>query len=83
MPPSRLLVFEVAQGWAPLCEFLDVPVPTGAFPHLNDRDAMAKRLRILRILRVLGPLVVLALLVGLWLLITRLLAAGGPAALLA
>ena len=44
---------------------------------------MAKRLRILRILRVLGPLVVLALLVGLWLLITRLLAAGGPAALLA
>ena len=83
VPPSRLLVFEVAQGWGPLCEFLDVPVPTGAFPHLNDRDVMAKRLRILRILRVLGPLVFFALLVGLWLLITWLLPAGGPAALLA
>ncbi len=35
-PPERLLVFEVADGWEPLCEFLDVPVPDKPFPHLND-----------------------------------------------
>jgi len=34
-PPERLLVFNVADGWEPLCEFLDVPVPDRPFPHLN------------------------------------------------
>jgi len=35
-PPDRLLVFNVADGWQPLCEFLDVAVPEKPFPHLND-----------------------------------------------
>lgn len=35
-PPDRLLVFDVAEGWAPLCAFLDVPIPDRPFPHLND-----------------------------------------------
>ena len=35
-PPDRLLVFNVSDGWEPLCAFLDVPVPGHAFPHLND-----------------------------------------------
>jgi hypothetical protein len=35
--PDRLLVFDVKDGWKPLCAFLSVPVPDGeAFPHLND-----------------------------------------------
>ncbi len=36
VPADRLLVFEVSQGWAPLCEFLDVPIPAEPFPHLNE-----------------------------------------------
>ena len=35
-PPERLLVFDVADGWGPLCAFLEVPVPQHPFPHLND-----------------------------------------------
>ena len=35
-PPDKLLVFDVADGWEPLCDFLDVPVPDRPFPHLND-----------------------------------------------
>jgi len=35
-PPERLLVFDVKDGWEPLCAFLDVPVPRHPFPHLND-----------------------------------------------
>ncbi|MGD9743688.1 MAG: sulfotransferase family protein [Hyphomicrobium sp.] len=35
-PPDRLLVFEVAQGWAPLCAFLGVAVPTVPFPRVNS-----------------------------------------------
>ena len=29
---ERLLVFEVKEGWEPLCRFLDVPIPDGPFP---------------------------------------------------
>jgi len=36
LPPDRLLVFEVAQGWEPLCAFLGVPVPAAPFPRLNS-----------------------------------------------
>ncbi|MBW4573892.1 MAG: hypothetical protein KME08_01255 [Aphanothece sp. CMT-3BRIN-NPC111] len=35
--PERLLVYQVKEGWKPLCRFLDVPVPDQPFPHLNDR----------------------------------------------
>ena len=38
IPADRLLVFEVTQGWEPLCEFLDLPVPDIPFPHVNSRD---------------------------------------------
>jgi len=35
IPPERLLVFDVAEGWEPLCRFLDAPVPDRPFPHHN------------------------------------------------
>ncbi|HEY7990726.1 MAG TPA: sulfotransferase [Stellaceae bacterium] len=39
-PKDRLLVYEVSQGWAPLCDFLGVPVPDSPFPHTNTRQEM-------------------------------------------
>ncbi|RSM90759.1 sulfotransferase family protein [Kibdelosporangium aridum] len=33
---SRLLVYEVTEGWEPLCAFLGVDVPDTEFPHSND-----------------------------------------------
>lgn len=36
VPPEKLLVFDVKQGWGPLCAFLGVPVPDQPFPHLNE-----------------------------------------------
>ncbi len=38
IPESRLLIFEVKQGWRPLCEFMEVPVPTTEFPFVNDTE---------------------------------------------
>lgn len=36
VPADQLLVFEVKDGWGPLCEFLGVAPPVGKpFPHLN------------------------------------------------
>ena len=37
IPPDRLLTFEVAEGWGPLCEFLCVSSPDEPFPHTNTR----------------------------------------------
>jgi hypothetical protein len=36
VPEERLLVWEVTDGWEPLCEFLEVPVPSEPVPHIND-----------------------------------------------
>jgi hypothetical protein len=33
---DRLLTYDVAQGWEPLCAFLNVPVPDEPFPHANS-----------------------------------------------
>lgn len=40
---ERLLVYEAGDGWAPLCEFLGVPVPDAPFPHANSRDEWTDR----------------------------------------
>ncbi|MES2144027.1 MAG: sulfotransferase family protein [Pseudomonadota bacterium] len=37
LPADRLLVFDVSEGWEPLCAFLGVKVPDAAFPHHNLR----------------------------------------------
>ncbi|HEY4450959.1 MAG TPA: sulfotransferase [Solirubrobacteraceae bacterium] len=41
--PERLLVWEVGEGWEPLCAFLDVPVPDEPLPHANDRGEFVER----------------------------------------
>ena len=43
VPAERLLVWSVQDGWEPLCEFLEVPVPDMPFPHLNDSVEFANR----------------------------------------
>lgn len=32
-PAERVLIFNVADGWGPLRDFLGIPVPDTAFPH--------------------------------------------------
>jgi hypothetical protein len=44
IPSDRLLVWNVAEGWEPLCEFLEVDVPTAQFPRLNDSKMFVDRL---------------------------------------
>jgi hypothetical protein len=43
--PERLLVYEVSEGWAPLCRFLGVPEPSGPMPKLNSRQDFADQVR--------------------------------------
>lgn len=37
VPAGQLLVFNVKEGWEPLCDFLNVPVPAQPFPRSNDK----------------------------------------------
>jgi len=43
--PARLLVFDVRDGWSPLCNFLEVPVPDEPFPRLNDTATFQAMMR--------------------------------------
>jgi hypothetical protein len=57
VPPERLLVFDVRDGWEPLCEFLGVLQPGGEFPRVNDRESMLRRFRFVRVVSQSLPLV--------------------------
>ena len=43
VPPGQLLVWEVTDGWEPLCDFLGVDVPDQPLPHANDRATFLGR----------------------------------------
>ena len=43
VPKDRLLVYSVHEGWAPLCNFLDLPIPDVPFPHSNAGVGELKR----------------------------------------
>jgi len=44
VPPEKLLIFTVTDGWGPLCKFLGVESPGTEFPNVNDRKEVKKTL---------------------------------------
>ena len=42
LPGERLLIYDVKQGWEPLCRFLKVPVPDTPFPRMNSREETSR-----------------------------------------
>ena len=62
VPPEKLLVYDVKEGWKPLCDFLGVPVPEGRpFPHINERRSFVRLIRLLKVLNWLLPVLILVL----------------------
>jgi hypothetical protein len=45
-PKDRLLVYDSDQGWAPLCAFLGVPIPSTPYPKTNSTDEFRARARL-------------------------------------
>ncbi len=43
VPAGRLVVWEPADGWEPLCELLGVAIPDQPLPHVNDSTAFEDR----------------------------------------
>jgi hypothetical protein len=62
--PERLLVYDVKDGWEPLCGFLGVEVPDKPFPHLNE-TASFRRMVLRRMARAAGRACAAAALAGL------------------
>ena len=69
-PPDKLLVFEAKDGWRPLCDFLDVPIPENDYPHLNDA---AQIRRMVVAVRVAGWLSLAVLIGGVGILLSRMM----------
>jgi hypothetical protein len=44
VPADRLLEWKPQDGWEPLCEFLEAPVPQAPIPHVNDSAMFAGRI---------------------------------------
>ncbi|KAH8173341.1 NAD dependent epimerase/dehydratase [Sarocladium implicatum] len=38
VPADRLLEWRATDGWAPICELLDMEIPDEPFPHVNTKD---------------------------------------------
>jgi len=43
IPAERLLVFNVKEGWKPLCDALGLPIPNQPFPNVNDMQKFQNR----------------------------------------
>ncbi len=65
-PKEQLLVFEVAQGWKPLCEFLGKPIPDVPFPHVNDTKDFTNLFRNVRIITTVVMLAIPAISLTAW-----------------
>ena len=44
VPADRLLVWHPKDGWEPICELLDLEVPDGPVPNVNDTENFQKNL---------------------------------------
>lgn len=71
VPVEKLLVFNVKEGWEPLCRFLDCPVPDAPFPHLNDRQQIATAVKVMNGVGRYGVFVLIAILALILLIIFR------------
>ena len=58
MPAEKLLVFNVKEGYAPLCKFLELPEPAEPFPHVNEKARFEMLIRIFGRVDKIGKFVV-------------------------
>ena len=60
VPQEKLLVHAAADGWEPLCAFLEVAVPNIPYPRLNESAKIKRFIRVLKVLSYLPFCILLA-----------------------
>ena len=66
VPRDQLLVFNVKEGWEPLCAFLGKRVPEIPFPHVNTKADVALGYYVIRFIALLYPFLIAAPIVTLY-----------------
>ena len=64
VPKDRLLVYEIKDGWEPLCNFLNMPVPDISFFHKNKTKNMGHMSRFINSMFVLLIIIVTAIIIS-------------------
>ena len=64
VPQDRLLVYQVKDGWEPLCNFLNVPVPDIPFPYKNKTKNMGHISRFINMVFILLILIILIIIIS-------------------
>jgi len=59
VPKDRLLVYEIKDGWEPLCNFLNLPVPNMPFFHKNKTKNMGHMSRFIGSMFVISILLII------------------------
>ena len=60
IPKERLLIFNVKEGWKPLCQYLGHPIPEGiSFPHVHTRAKLQGEMFFLYLVTWVWPLIIL------------------------
>ena len=64
VPPEKLLVYNVKEGWKPLCDFLGKKAPRGIpFPNINSRRSFKRLFIVIRVLEWVIPILLIVALV--------------------
>ena len=64
VPKNRLLVYRVRDGWKPLCDFLNVPIPDLPFPYLNKTKNMGHMSRFINTFFILLIISIIAVIIS-------------------
>ena len=64
VPKDRLLVYQVKDGWDPLCDFLNVPNPKIQFPYKNKTKNMGHMSRFINFMFILLMIAVIGILLS-------------------
>jgi hypothetical protein len=54
VPPENLLEYNLSDGWGPLCEFLDKPVPKEPYPRVNEGEWLKNARAYTRVIKGIG-----------------------------
>ena len=64
IPDENILVYQVKDGWGPLCKFLDKPIPNEPFPYLNKTKNMGHMSRFINFMFILIIIVSIAMIIA-------------------
>ncbi len=64
VPKERLLVYKVKEGWGPICDFLDQPIPDMQFPYKNKTKNMGHMSRFINTMFIVIVLVIIAIIIS-------------------